>query len=1088
MKTKTIEEIYQKKDLHSHILTRPSMYVGSIKSSKEEQWVVEDCKIKRKVIDYIPGLFKIFDEVLVNALDHSIREPTVKNIKIDITSNEITVFNDGKSIPIVKHKEHGIYIPELIFGNLLTSSNYDDSQKRIVGGMNGLGSKLTCVFSKYFNVELVEDNYKYIQTFSDNMYEKTEPKITKVKVKPYTKITFRPDFERFGIKKLQLSKDFISFLQRRVYDCIATTNKNVNIYLNGNKLEGKDLMAYTKFFELNSNVFYEKIEKDNFIWEICVCKNDNFQQISFVNGINTYQGGKHIDFIVNQITKKLSEMIQTKKKIKDVKPSYIKDKLFVFLRATIQNPEFTSQTKECLSTSYKNFGINFEISDTFITKLYKSEITEEILSFVKFKSEKVLSKTDGKKKTRLFIDNLEDANFAGHSTKSKKCSLMLTEGLSAKTFAISGFSVVGRDYYGVFPLKGKLLNVREATQAQLLKNEEINNIKQILGLQHGKKYTSTESLRYGSIIILADQDSDGIHIVSLVINFFHYFWPELLEIKGFIKRMKTPIVKVSKRNEILEFFTIQDFIKWKEDVNTKSWNTKYYKGLGTSTALEAKNNFKNIDNNLIKFVSQEKEETEQVLLLAFEKKQADNRKLWLQKYNYNLIPDQTISDLSYQDFINKELIHFSIYDTVRSVPSLVDGLKPSQRKVLYTLFTKKYQKEIKVAQLGASVAEMTDYHHGEASLFGTIINMAQDYTGSNNINLLDPIGQFGTLLHNGKDSASPRYIFTKLNEISYKIFNEDDFNILDYNKDDNENRIEPKFYIPIIPMILVNGACGIGTGYSTKIPCYNPKDIIENIIRILNKKEVKKIIPWYRNFKGKIKENETGNYDMYGKFNIEDNSIKITEIPIETSVDDYIKFLNKQIEDKVIIDYINNSTDTEVNITIKLQNLEEFLAEDKKLIYKKLKLIKPINVSNYHLFDISGTIKRYATAEDILKEFVDIRLQFNQKRKDYLLCKYSKELDILKNKIRFLEEIINDKIVIYKKSKEEIKTLLKERKYLSVDNTFNYLLDMSFSMATKEKLEDLKNKHELLDKKHNILSNKTIKDIFEEDLNSIKYD
>merc|ERR1712154_400112 len=199
--------------------------------------------------------------------------------------------------------------------------------------------------------------------------------------------------------------------------------------------------------------------------------------------------------------------------------------------------------------------------------------------------------------------------------------------------------------------------------------------------------------------------------------------------------------------------------------------------------------------------------------------------------------------VNYSDFVNKELVLFSNMDNERSIPSLVDGLKPGQRKVIYTCLKNNLsKKEIKVAQLAGKVAEQSAYHHGEASLMGTIINLAQNFVGSNNINLLQPIGQFGTRLSGGKDSASPRYIFTQLSPLARNVFNANDDAVLNYLLDDNQ-KIEPQWYIPIIPMVLVNGADGIGTGWMTKIPNYNPREIVQMIFDMLDGKNIEDLKP-----------------------------------------------------------------------------------------------------------------------------------------------------------------------------------------------------------------------------------------------------
>lgn len=1087
----TIEETYQKKDLHNHVLTRPDSYIGATKLIKEDIYVVDetDNKISKRKIEYNPGLLKIFDEILVNAIDHTVRDSSAKTIKIVIKDNVISVKNDGAGIPVVMHLEHKIYVPELIFGNLLTSANYNDNEQRIVGGLNGLGSKAANIYSKTFSVETVDAVRKlsYKQTFTNNMFDKSEPKVAKSEVAPYTKITFEPDFKRFGISGL--TADIVALMKRRVYDTTATTDNRVSVYFNGEKVQAKEFQSYIKLYkEITEKVIYEKFEKDKFIWEYAVSLSENYNQVSFVNGISTTLGGRHVDYICGQIVKKLGDLIESKKKI-TVKPSYIKDRLFLFVRATVANPSFSNQSKDTLTTPVKDLGVKVDVSDEFIGKLYKSGIVEDIISFTNYKNQKTLEKvSDGKKKTKILVPKLEDANFAG-SAKSGLCSLILTEGDSAKTFAISGMSVIGRDKYGVFPLRGKLLNVREATQSQLVNNAEIINIKKILGLQQNKKYTDVSSLRYGSIIILTDADSDGLHIQGLIMNMLHTWWPELLEIKGFIRKMKTPIIKVSKKKESKEFYTMQDYLEWEKQIPKSNWEVKYYKGLGTSTAAEAKSLFGRLDTNIIDYVSDTVENTDKSMLLAFEKKQADNRKEWLGTYNNSLILDQANQDVTYHDFIHKDLIHFSMYDNIRSIPSICDGLKPSQRKILYTLFNKNYKKEIKVAQLGAAVAEFSSYHHGEQSLFGAIINLAQNFVGSNNWNLLKPNGQFGTrLMPSGSDAASPRYIFTELNDVANKLFLKDDIDILKQRFEDG-NKIEPEFYVPVLPIILINGCAGIGTGFSTNVPCYNPDDIISNICKVIKGQPQKEMVPWYNNFKGKIRKIDTGSYVMSGIYDkFDTKSIKITELPVGSWTNDYKEHLEKLSEDQTlgIHSIINNSSETDVEFEIKFSSNEmrrKFYEGDPD---KVLKMNKSLSSRNMHLFDENGAIKKYSSAEDILEEFVKIRLKYNSIRKEQLLAKYSNENEILENKIRFLNAIMDEEFVVYKRSKQDIIANLSQEKYYKVENSYDYLTSMPIYSFSNEKILDLEEKHSKITEKIKNLKSKNIKALLIDDILEIK--
>jgi len=516
-----------------------------------------------------------------------------------------------------------------------------------------------------------------------------------------------------------------------------------------------------------------------------------------------------------------------------------------------------------------------------------------------------LKRKGGAKKVKLVgIPKLDDANHAG-SIKSKDCTLIITEGDSAKSLAMSGLSVVGRDFYGVFPLKGKPLNVREANHKQIMSNDEIKNIVDIMGLKFNVEYNeeNVKSLRYGHLMIMADQDHDGSHIKGLVINFIHHFWPSLLNVKGFLQQFITPIVKVTKGKKYKTFFTLPEYETWKEQNNdAKGWTIKYYKGLGTSTSAEAKDYFSHLNVHEVNFAKLEDDEKGGDLVdMAFSKTRVDDRKIWL-----NNLQEDTFLDYSeckeegvkFSEFIDKELVLFSQADNARSIPHVYDGFKPSQRKVLFSCFKRKLKGEIKVAQLAGYVGEHSAYHHGEMSLTGTIIGMAQSFCGSNNINLLTPSGQFGTRRMGGKDSASPRYVFTKLEKITRTIFHPDDDELLTYLNDDGLS-IEPSFYMPVIPLVLVNGSDGIGTGWSSNTPNFSARNIIANLRRMINNEPLERMIPSYAGYTGDIIP-ETGKregcFTIKGKIErVDDTTLIITELPLKKWTQDYKLFLEAML-------------------------------------------------------------------------------------------------------------------------------------------------------------------------------------------------
>ncbi|AQK73831.1 DNA topoisomerase 2 [Zea mays] len=776
----------------------------------------------------------------------------------------------------------------------------------------------------------------------------------------------------------------------------------------------------------------------------------------------------------------------------------VKSHLWVFVNALIDNPAFDSQTKETLTTRQGSFGSKCELSSDFLKKVEKSGVIENVLSWADFKLSKELKKTDGSKKSRISgIPKLEDANEAG-GKDSDKCTLILTEGDSAKALAMSGIAVVGRDYYGVFPLRGKLLNVREANHKQIMDNAEIQHIKQILGLQHGKQYESTKGLRYGHLMIMTDQDHDGSHIKGLLINFIHSFWPSLLKVPSFLVEFITPIIKATRGQTTKSFYTMPEYEEWRKNLgaSASSWTIKYYKGLGTSTAKEGRKYFEDIIDHKKDFVWVDDQDGNHIEL-AFSKKRIADRKQWLTNFQPGTYIDQREKQVKYSDFINKELILFSMADLQRSIPSMVDGLKPGQRKILFCSFKRNFVKEAKVAQFSGYVSEHSAYHHGEQSLASTIIGMAQNFVGSNNINLMSPNGQFGTRAQGGKDAASPRYIFTKLSNITRSIFPKDDDILLNYLNEDGQS-IEPTWYMPILPMVLVNGSEGIGTGWSTYIPNYNPRDIVANVRRLLNEESTVPMHPWYRGFKGSIEKTVNtkvagSTYTVTGIIEVVDNTtLRITELPIRRWTQDYKDFLESlapdpKNKDKVtfIEDVTSQGDNEDVYIQLKLSEANVNVAKEEGLV-KKFKLTTTIGTTNMHLFDSDGKIRKYDTPEQILEEFFQLRLEFYCKRKEALLKNIKLDLKKLENKVRFIRCVVDNEIIVNNRKRADLFLELRHKNFdpfpkkkkkaeptavgaieeeeneespetaAGVDpSDYEYLLSMSIGTLTLEKIQEL---------------------------------
>ena len=1077
-----------------HVLHRPGMYIGSIQNDTISTWIYgNENKMIYTPISMNPGLYKIIDELIVNTMDHSVRLKQensiypVKKIMITIENEStIVIYNSGKGIPIYKYENSEIYIPELLFGHLLTSSNYNDSVDRIVGGQNGIGAKACNIFSTKFTIETIDIDKKlsYYQEFSNNMTIISKPIIKKTTVKyPYTKISFTPDYTRFGMEKL--SNDMIQCIYKRSLDVCALTSKNISVYWNNDKLNINSFVQYISLYTHHPMVVYT--EED---WDVYISKSSNgsFQHVSFVNGIYTWKGGKHVDYICSQCVKQISEFIQKKTK-EDIKSSIIKDSLFIGVSVKMKNPSFDSQLKDTFTTPISQWERKPIISSNIIKKLCTQEYIQNLKSYTIKRSEP--KHTSCKKKKIYGIPKLEDANWAG-TIHSSKCTLILTEGDSAKSMVMGGLSVVGRDRYGVFPLKGKVMNTRECSMKKIRENVELMQLKTILGLEFHKTYTSTNELRYGNIMILTDQDTDGFHIKGLLFNLFHSLWPSLLHIDNFLSCMLTPILKVTKKDQCISFYHLIDFNKWKDLNALTGWKIKYYKGLGTSTANEAKEYFKKF--NVVHYFTDE--HTDNAFRLSFDKNSSHLRKEWIQQYNpsiyLNYSQDKSIS---YNTFIQKEFIHYSVYNVERSIPHICDGLKKSQRKILYCCFKRNLTSEIKVSQLSGYISEHGSYHHGENSLQDAIINMAQDFVGSNNIPLLLPNGQFGTRL-SSNDNASPRYIYTQLNHLTPFIFMKEDLNLLEYLEEDGQC-IEPTFYIPIIPFVLINGIQGIGTGFSTSIPCYHILDVISNIRQRLLNKPTETLVPYYDKFTGTIKCISSNKYISIGKFHyINETEIDIVELPIGTWTDTYKEFLEEYMKSNssILKSYTSYCTDTLVHFklyfhpnTLKpmLDNMDKHNISTFEYTFK-LTSSKMLSLNNIHLFNHSSVIQSYDNIEDIIQEFFYIRYSFYQKRKQYKLTQLTQELDELESKMTFIESVINGTIVLWDFKKDELNDYLEECLFVKRNNSYGYLTSipmMNFTSDYRQSLyQDITSKKCILEE----IKDKSEKDMWLEDLNILE--
>lgn len=1072
-------EIQVKENLREHVLARPDTYLGNFVCDDYKVSIVKGGKIVPEVVNYNPAFERCVIEVGSNCIDNVWRSNQFgvrcTSIRFEYTDEGVLSFwNDGLTIPVKQSQiesVRGMYNPSIVFGVYMSSTNYDDNEKRRSSGRNGYGSKICNTLSKSFTVETQDEKAGlfFSQTWSDNMAKCGNASVTKKKGTGYTKVTWLPDYNRF--KMPGLTEPVIGLLKKYLYDIAMLTK--IPVYCNGVLIPVKSLVDYAQSFLTapTEEVLHLRTENS----EVVVVPHRPPFTVAFTNGIPNPDGGVHIDVwsraIFSPLTAKLNPADGPKLTMAEVRSYFA-----VFVSCSLDNPSFTSQEKSKLTapkpeTNFNPVQLNKMMKWGVINKI------KELLESKQLRAQK--KKLEGARTAHPNVKKLEDANLAGTSEGSK-CVLIYCEGDSAKTFAVAGIErgigegdtlKQGRDFFGILPCGGKILNVRNADAEKIGDNEGIQMLIQSLGLEIGMDYTIDSNyyrLRYGSLMIVTDADDDGIHIEGLCHNFFHTLFPSLTKRSPpFITSMKTPLVRVTlKSGEEKAFYRQQAFKDFQQaHGNLLKGKPRHFKGLGTNKDSDVIDCF---GRRIIHYVDDDK--VDENMVKAFGKKETAARKEWITSYDPEgimVLEDENAINVqsTCSDFVDTELVIFSIANCARSLPHMVDGLKESQRKILYTLLKQKltFDKPSQtVYRLSGEVGSMSEYVHGDQCLADTITGMAWEFVGSNNIPLLVSDGQFGSRLVMGKDAASARYIRTHQQEIIPYIFRQEDLPILDYIQGE-DMLIEPTYYVPVVPLMLINGIRGgIGTGFSSRVPAHNPLDILaclrvwirDNLESLdttgnIVLSDLPEISPWYQGFTGKIQK-EKGKYISTGVIvKPNDTTTEILELPIGMATDKFRAKLVSLRESGKIIDFKDYCSKTRVHFVV-----SEY-SEGFTCTIKNLGLTSFLPTTNMVAFNSDGKIHRYTSVDEIIYEFAQTRLKWYSKRKNHIIADLRKKLVSSTAKRRFVEEIISDKIKVYRKKRSEIIAMLEEGKYPYQDGTYEYLLKMPIDSFTEDMITKL---------------------------------
>lgn len=1193
--TLSVDQQQQHKCLsfREHALARPEAYVGSLEPSTFSTYLVKSTEnidapqFVWEELTLTKALFTVVNEIIANAVDHHKNGAKQIHIEYDVVYGDITIKDDGGGIPvdrwdvsngkiILEDHLRGVpleempWIPTVLFSQDKSGSKFNDQEERTgVTGRFGYGAKASNVYCKRFQVETVDPmvQRKFVQTWYDNLGRTDEPRITKSKLKRgYTEIRFLPDYERFfgspGLTPV-LSNVIERWLLTRAFDVTACTSKTLAVYWNGKRLQAKNFKEFVgALVGSDRTVAYDEVinEKTGSSIALAVIINEPDEEgtvinnlllsnLGIVNGLPCSDGT-----LMNYLTQNISQILKIASKQQDikVKPSFVKKMYTIVMVATLVNPTYTNVIKDRLTLPPSKFGVEWNPSPVFSKKVASPLIVAALLNELKVKDTKALLSLNTAKKNRngsVVVPKYEGANNAGR--KGARCVLILTEGDSAKTLAVAGLSVVGRDNYGVFPLRGKLKNVRGMNPKALSENEEISALMKILGLRYGDVSQKVSDLRYQDLVVFADQDYDGAHIFSLVYNWIHYHYKHLLQqMPNFVKRFVSPIMKIWPKGDTKEtharyFFSLPDVEVWQQTDpvknNIQEHNVRYYKGLGTSTTSEAKYYFSNIHEQVIDICYTGPSTDEKIELLFG--KRAEDRKNWLiSTYDAKSALDYTQPQLDFDNFADKEYTHFCMASNVRTIPSVIDGLKPGQRKVMHVfLQNSKLRKDIKVSEVAGIVSTEAKYHHGSVSLENTIIGMAQNYIGSNNINYLIPQGQYGSRL-TSDGHASARYLFTRLNPITRLLFRKEDDAVLKYETDEG-CVLEPEHFVPVIPILLVNGANGIGVGWSCEHPSGNPIALIDALSSWLKKVETSQsrvssddhsddrsddhsddplensnviteaflsraefnatMIPYYEGFEGTVLMDPNGDaayvrgsWDTNNNEDINEVNLHITELPPQRWLNPYIQKWQQQAADSqspLVTGFSSLSSESKVDINIKLDMTRFTTTVDN--VEKYFKLSEKISLNNKNAFNQSKKLVKYETPHDVLMEYIPIRIAMYRARKEDMLKKISQDSIKLRNKCRFVTEVVQEVIIPSKCPKIGLVSLLSKRGYDqlcadgSVNNSlpnYDYLLNMKIVSFTLDLVNKLQAKYQDRLNEIEVFSKKSLVILWLEDLKELR--
>jgi len=1093
-----------------------TQYVVSLTNTEEKVKIVE------REIAYISALERIFLEILSNAADNAVKTKLEGldpgRIKVTITDNFIEVYNEGLPVPTDWHNTFNQWIPTMIFFNLRAGSNFDDEKVRKWGGRNGFGAKLTAIFSNLYEVTCHNTNTKihHFQRAHKNLSLVEPPERSEIPIsdtKSYTNIKFAPDFKRFYTGNVannhkenavsvtgdpthcgacwdanegDKTTGFMNFDTAEMFAALTfdfSFNNRIPIEFeyvserwNIKKqivFDARDPLNYVKCFvekmPETSPILYETQDGDNRVIFLDTPLN-GFQR-SFANALPTREGGVHVNAWLNALCVGLKVDLEKKAGVKKPKPGekkapsilskltavQIAPHVTIFLSHYCTNPNFTGQTKERLaSPNPLGIALPEKMIKEFSTWNAYTQIEKSMVAKDRAKQNKALNP---KRAKFLLVDGMDDAGWAG-TDKSEKCVGFVCEGKSAKTFFTKGIGKVkdARDRFGCLPIRGKILNTAKASTAQMLESKVLENLVRFYGLQLDVDYADPKvrrTLRYGRCVILVDADVDGIHIKMLLIQFFSSY-TNLLE-SGFLSARLTPVLTATNGKARRKFYSNSEFERWKETTpDYENYKVKYFKGLGSASDDIIAETF---SAPVEQFITCDEEDRD-ILGLAMNADATDDRKE-LYRMLHALKPSERLDSTkiaAVQQIVFEELIQFAMAANERAIPKAMDGLKISYRQAVFTLLQSKGGWQ-DMSVITGWIKAKTKYHHAEEAMIETLVGMAQDYPGSNNIPFLLGEGGYGSRMGGGKDHAAGRYLKGQASPVLRKIFRpEDDILLVPVFEDGDQVCVET--YFPIIPSQLYNRSCGVGWGWSSDTPNYHPFDIFDSIKAFIahikdgqTRRHFTSLldIPWYRGYDGIIFRGKKGKIVSRGYFHMEGFICHVDDLPITISGAQFEKQLNEMQADGRIEGWKPRTIDVKRPSYIIYGCREPFVKHkgwlleacisDTQCTYLNENLL-PVN----HPMGVNDVLVRWCTKR--YGKYVE--------RKKFYLEKLKKEAVVLELKVKFIDDVIAEPPRFDIRSKDD--------GYIDEYMTFNKypmeFLNIAYKSFSRKLVEDIKKKLE----------------------------